>query len=100
MHNVTDRKEGNMPRHTFKMEYLKNIYARYHKAIREEKTTILDEFCRHLRCHRKHAIRLLAGPQPDRKTIRAPKPRGRIVLYKAHTLRVLEEIWRASGFIC
>jgi hypothetical protein len=89
-----------MPSHTFKMEYLKSIYVRYHKAIRNEKSKILDEFSRHLRCHRKHAIRLLAGPRPDRKAAGAPKPRGRIVLYSTLTIRVLDAIWRASGFLC
>ena len=89
-----------MPSHTFKMEYLKSIYDRYHKATREDKSTILDEFCRTARCHRKHAIRLLAGPKPSRKTIRVPKPRGRLLRYGTHTLQVLETIWKATGFLC
>ena len=89
-----------MPSHTFKMEYLKNIYTRYHKTVREEKSKILDELCRQLHCHRKHAIRVLARPRPDRKSIRTSKPRGRIVLYGVHTIRVLYEIWRATGFLC
>lgn len=89
-----------MPSHTFKMEYLKNIYARYHKATREEKSTILNEFCGTSHCHRKHAIRLLSGPKPCRKTIHRPKPRGRIFRYGIHTLQVLEALWKATGFLC
>ena len=89
-----------MPSHTFKMEYLKSIYDRYHKASREDKSTILDEFCRTARCHRKHAIRLLAGPKPGRKTIQVSKPRGRLFRYGPHVLQVMEAIWKATGFLC
>ena len=89
-----------MPSHTFKMEYLKSIYDRYHKATRDEKSGILDEFSRTLHCHRKHAIRLLAGSKPCQKSIRDPKPRGRVFRYGAHTLEVLETIWKATGFLC
>ena len=89
-----------MPSHTFKMEYLKSIYDRYHKGKREDKSNILDEFCRTAHCHRKHAIRLLSGPKPSRKTIRVPKPRGRLFRYGAHALQALEAIWKATGFIC
>jgi hypothetical protein len=88
-----------MPSHTFKMEYLKSIYDRDHQATREEKSTILDEFCRTAHCHRKHAIRLLSGPKPSRKSIRVPTPRGRLFLYSTHALQVLESIWKATGFL-
>lgn len=89
-----------MPNHTFKMEYLKSIYDRYHKATRDDKSTILDEFCRTAHCHRKHAIRLLAGPKPSQNSIRVPKPRGRAFRYSPHVLQVLESIWKATGFLC
>lgn len=89
-----------MPSHTYKMEYLNNIFARYHKVSRQEKSTLLDELSQHLRCHRKHAIRLLAGPPPNPASLYEPKPRGRRFRYSHKTLRVLDTIWRASGFIC
>jgi hypothetical protein len=82
------------------MEYLKSIYARYHKDTREEKSKILDEFCKTARIHRKHAIRLLAQPCPSRKEAHAPRPRGRIWRYRPSTIAVLAHIWKATGFIC
>ena len=52
-------------------EYLRAIYARYRRSSKEQKGTILDEFCRVCDCHRKHAIRQLRGPCPERH----PRPR-------------------------
>lgn len=89
-----------MPSHTFKMEYLRSIHGRYHKASRKEKSRVLDEFCRTAHIHRKHAIRLLAGPRPDRSSVRTLKPRGRLLRYGAHALSFLREIWTAAGYPC
>jgi len=89
-----------MTNYTFKMKYLKSIYDRYHKALRKEKSKILDEFSRTTHCHRKHAIRVLGGSKPSEKTAHVPKPRGRVVRYSTRTLQVLEAIWKATGFLC
>ena len=53
-------------------EYLRAIYERYRRSSKEKKGTILDEFCRVCDCHRKHAIRLLRRPCPERH----PRSRG------------------------
>lgn len=89
-----------MPSHTFIMEYLKSIYVRYHKGSREEKSGFLNEFCRTARIHRKHAIRLLAGPAPDRKEMGRVKPRGRVFRYGPHVIALLRHFWVAAGHLC
>jgi hypothetical protein len=78
------------------MEYVKNIYERYHKAAKQEKSKILEEMCRVCGCHRKHAIRLLGKTAQSRQPIR----RERKSLYSAECVRILQEIWHASGFVC
>ncbi len=50
-------------------EYLRAIYARYRKAGRKAKKAILNEFCANIGYHRKYAIRLLNGPQPERRRV-------------------------------
>jgi hypothetical protein len=82
------------------MEFLKRIYAQYRRATREEKSNLLDGFCRTAHIHRKHAIRLLAGPDPGHHSAVVSKPRGRSFRYGAQTIKVLEAIWRATGFLC
>ncbi len=42
-----------------KKEYIEAVFLRYKKGTRPQKKAILDEFCRTLGCHRKHAIRVL-----------------------------------------
>ena len=59
-----------MPNYTARMEYLQSIYHRYHKASKEDKGRILDEFCNVCHYHRKHALRLLHRPEHD------PRDRG------------------------
>jgi hypothetical protein len=44
-----------------KWEYFRAIYERYHKAGRQWKQAILNEFCLNTGYHRKYAIRLLAA---------------------------------------
>ena len=52
-----------------------SIYERYRKASNEYKTTILDDLCRTLRCHRKHATRLMSKRKQGR--FKKPELRGR-----------------------
>ncbi len=89
-----------MPSHTFTMEYLRSIHARYHKGSREEKSEILNEFCRTARIHRKHAIRLLSAPRPDREEKRQVKPRGISFRYGPPIIALLRHFWIASGYLC
>ncbi len=88
-----------MPSFTFKMEYIRQVYDRYRKALRDEKTEILDEIRRVCGWHRKHAIRVLSAPKPAAK--RAPLiRRGRLPVYHSETINVLCDIWKASGYLC
>lgn len=44
-----------------KREYIEVIRRRYKNSSKKERTLILDEFCKVLEVHRKHAIQLLGG---------------------------------------
>ena len=77
-----------------KWEYMKEIYPRYHRASRTEKKRILDEFCQVYRCHRKHAIRLLAGPVPSEHR---PRRRGHR-LYSNDVLNIVRAVWKAADY--
>lgn len=79
----------------FKMDYLRQIYHRYHKSSKKEKTKILDEFCKNCHHHRKHAIRLLNDiPPEDKKSHK----RKRNYVYLHQTISILETIWEAAGY--
>jgi len=83
-----------------KKEYLEAIYPNYKQAkTREQKTNILDEFCKICRYHRKHAIRLLA----TFKRFIKPKLRkpGKPSIYRHPAiLQALERIWLDAGMPC
>ena len=76
-------------------EYLRAIYERYQRAGRKSKKVILTEFCANTGYHRKYAIRLLNGPQPEKRR-RVPRRRG--VSYDQETLAVLTSVWEAAGY--
>src|SRR2546428_12890003 len=76
-------------------EYLRAIYDRYRRSSTEMKGKILDEFCRICDCHRKHAIRLLRGPCPERH----PRPhRSRGPSYGRLVIQALAVVWEAGGY--
>jgi len=77
--------------------YLKAIRSRYWIATRNEKATILDEFCSVCGYNRKYAIRLL-----NRKVKPAPKKKvGRRSTYSSpKLLTALKRIWFASDQMC
>jgi hypothetical protein len=76
-------------------EYLRAIYERYRRSSKEKKGAILDEFCRVCDCHRKHAIRLLRGPCPERH----PRPRrSRGPSYGRLVIQALAQVWEAAGY--
>lgn len=56
---------------------------------------ILDEFCATCGYHRKHAIRLLNGPMPQKAT---PKQNRRAPLYGQPVIRILSAVWKAAGY--
>lgn len=81
----------------FKMNYLHKIYHRYHKALRNEKTQILNEFCKVCAYNRKYALRLINAPLKSKKSI--PKTRKPNYKYSPETIDILAQIWKAAGFI-
>ena len=82
-----------------KRELLLALRERYQQASRIEKTRILDEYVARAECHRKHAIRLLAGIDPaEPQTPTAPAHGRRIY---AHAVReALTLLWEAADRIC
>lgn len=82
-----------------KMEYLEQIYLRYKRATRKEKSLILNEFCINCHYHRKHAIRVLNNFK--RFTKPRPKKRGKPSVYnKASVVEPLTRIWLAAYLPC
>lgn len=81
-----------------KREYLQSIHARYQQATRAEKRAILDEFTKVCGYHRKYAIGLLNRPLPAGPRLRRV-PRRRPT-YREEMIRVLAQIWEASGYLC
>ena len=80
-----------------KGQYLGRIYDRYHRAGREHKGKILEEFCAVCGYHRKSALRLLGRPLTDRPRGRpGPKP----VYDRARLVGPLKTIWLAAEQPC
>lgn len=77
-------------------ELLEALRERYEQALKFEKTKILDEFVAIAHCHRKHAIRLLAGVDPLGHE--APAAARRI--YSEATREALIVLWEAADRIC
>jgi hypothetical protein len=82
-----------------RMEYLEEIYLRYKRADRNEKSLILNEFCENCSYHRKHAIRALNNFK--RFTKPKPKKRGRKTVYNKVSIKEpLERIWLTANLPC
>ena len=81
----------------WKHTYMTNVYSRYQRATRRQKKIILDEFCQTYRCHRKHALRLLNGPTPDKEP--AAHGGGRKRAYGPYVIKILEAVWEASHYL-
>jgi len=76
-------------------EYLREIHDRYRRSSAAKKGTILDEFCKVCRYHRKYAIRLLNGPRPEAR----PGPRRvRGPSYSRTAIHALAVLWEAAGY--
>ncbi|TKB55594.1 MAG: transposase family protein [Nitrospira sp.] len=81
-----------------KHEYLRVMWPRYQRAGRAEKTLMLDEFIQVCGYHRKYALWLLNRPLPE-----SPRPRRvarRPPRYSEAMIRVLAQVWEASGYLC
>lgn len=77
-------------------QYLRTLLERYLRARKQQKGSILDEYCRNTGQNRKYVIRRIGGlattePRPPRK--RAPR-------YGQDTARALEKLWRIFDFPC
>lgn len=85
-----------MPSYQARMEYVKSVQKRYLRAAKEEKSRVLEEFCKTCRYNRKYAIRLLNGPPPEKTVIHRKRP----FQYSQQVIKIAEAIWKASGFLC
>ena len=72
------------------------VSERYSRANRVERGCILDEFAAMTGLHRKHAMRLLRGGEPKRRSDRRP---GRCV-YDLAVREALIVVWEASDRVC
>jgi len=82
-----------------KLEYLLSIRERYHKAIKEEKHRILDEFCEVCNYNRKYAIRILN--RKEKQISQRTKKRGPKQKYNSpEIIKFLKLLWTSSNLIC
>jgi hypothetical protein len=79
-----------------KRELLEALRQRYQQATKAEKTKVLDEFVAVAGCHRKHAIRLLAGIPPV-AAAGATVPRR---TYDEAVREALIVLWETADRIC
>jgi hypothetical protein len=80
---------------TTKTELLKEVKARYLEATVEEKTKILDEFCKNTGYNRKYATRILqARHRYKTRTKAAPKK------YLGQTLQIIIKVWELLNYPC
>ena len=78
-------------------ELLRALWERYRGASRSDKSKILDEFVAVAECHRKHAIRLLAGPVEG--SVGTGTASGKRI-YDEAVREALVVLWEASDRIC
>jgi len=68
---------------------------RAREALKKEgRSQVLNEFCSWTGYHRKYAISLLGRPEEEA----VPSRRRRGPTYSAQVVRVLEAVWRRSGY--
>jgi hypothetical protein len=78
-------------------KYLKLVKARYSRASRAERSTLLTEMSAVTGLHRKSLLRLLHGPTLDR----APKrPRLRRRRYGVAAADVIRVVWESLDYVC
>jgi len=84
--------------HKSKEDYFRAIYERYHGSSLDEKSAILDEFCRICHYNRKYAIRKLGG-RPSTKPGKQLR-RKRAYHYSYRALSIIQEVWKTTGYSC
>jgi hypothetical protein len=87
-------KTGNFMSHQSRAEYFRVMHSRYRRATRQEKADLLTEFCQVCGYHRKHAIRKLNQPVPDKPRPRRTAARG--LTYDLRVVGVLRAVWEAA----
>jgi hypothetical protein len=88
---------GSMARRS-KDEDLRVMWPRSQRADRATRSALLDEVTRVCRYHRKYAIGLLSRAAPPRPPVR--RVTRRRPTYPEPVIRLLAEIWAASGYLC
>jgi len=83
-----------------KREYLLKVYSRYRAAGPEEKSRILDEFCKVCGYNRKYAIAKLNGPAPEKEPAGRKAPAHRKYRYSQAIISILAVVWAAAGYLC
>ncbi|MGE5315206.1 MAG: integrase [Acidobacteriota bacterium] len=83
-----------------KREYLDAIRARYHRAGKAEKKTILDEFCLICEYNRKYAIRILKAVSPKVHPLHREHPGRPRTYHDPVIITVLEKIWHLMNLPC
>lgn len=81
-----------------KAELLDALRERYRRALKSEKTRVLDEFVAVAGCHRKHAIRLLIADRQASTTPSAPSVGRRT--YDEAVRSALVVLWETADRIC
>ncbi len=87
---------GYIMKRSSRKDYLQRIYPRYRQASVTERGRILDEFCANCGYHRKYAIRLLNGPPPGPRPVRARWPRR--ATYGPRLISILKGVWEAADY--
>jgi len=80
-------------------EFFESFRERYHRGSKLVKSQMLDDLCRDLDIHRKHALRLLRKRNPGRKSggkKRGPKPKYGDIPFQ----RGLRLVWREMEHRC
>ena len=80
-----------------RVEYAREVSARYRHASRAEKSVILDEFCQTCGYNRKYAVGLLRDP-PALRSVPIQRPRAK--RYGADVTRALKLLWQLSNGLC
>lgn len=82
-----------------KKELIKATKPRYLKAIKKDKTLILNEFCLSTGYDRKYAITILAAGYDNNRVVSVGrKPRKK--KYQSNVLAVVEKIWELLDYPC
>jgi hypothetical protein len=85
-----------------KMDYLRTIYYRYHKATNDQKSRMLDELCKVCGYNRKYAIRRLSSPLSTISRDLTMRPSVTFLdeltgQYLADLDKILADLWEFSG---